>query len=93
MKKQSTKTTLMQMQRAIEHYDPQEWFGVTLDDLRNDFEVYKDVANTLSFREMRLIGVLRGCRVGETQRFLTCAENLYKALCDCDRLAELTPPK
>lgn len=89
----TTQQTLSDLQSQIDHYDSEQSFGNSLDSLRNDYEVYKDIANTLTFREMRLIAVLRGCRAGDRQRFLTAAENLYKALCDCDTLGEPTPPK
>ncbi len=89
----TTQRTLADMQAQIDHYDPEQSYGVSLDDLRTDYECYKEVADTLTHREMRLIAVLRGCRVGDRQRFLTAAENLYKALRDCDTLDDSTPPK
>lgn len=89
----TTQQALADLQAQIDHYDPEQSFGVPLEKLRNDFECYKEVAETLTIREMRLIALLRGCRVADRQRFLIAAENLYKALCYCDTLGEPTPPK
>ena len=90
---QTTQKTLADLQAQIDRYDPEQCFGVPLDELRNNYEACKEVANTLTYKEMRLITLLRGCRRGDRQRFLTAAEKLYKALRDCDALCEPTPPK
>ncbi len=88
---QFTHDTLAELQKTIDNYDPEQCFGVPLEKLRNNYECYKEVADTLTLHEMRLIALLRGCRVGDRQRFLTCAEQLYVALRACDTLGEILP--
>ena len=87
MERETTQQTLSRLRDSIEHFDPKEWFGcMSVDMLWRQYEAYKIVAETLNYRELKLISLLRGCEIGETQRFVVAAEKLYDAYKTRDRL-------
>lgn len=90
MEKQTTQDTLEALRNNIEHFNSAEWYeGVTMECLEQNYRAYKEVAETLSIKELRLIALLRRCRHGEITRFLKVAQALYNSLKVFDELGKI----
>lgn len=66
----------------IANYNPKEWecASISKADLQADYDRFKDIPDSLSLCEMRLIWYLRNLRTGETRRFFALAKSNYEVM-------------
>ena len=77
--RETTQELLQRMKDNAEHYNPDDWFGFTKEELEERYENFKYVSETLNGQELTLIYYLRNCRFGSTFNFVKIAKKLYKA--------------
>lgn len=77
--RETTQELLQRMKDSAEHYDPDDWFGLTKEELEEQYKNFKQVSETLNGQELTLIYYLRNCRFGSTFRFVKIAKKLYEA--------------
>lgn len=67
------------MEKSIANFNPKFWkdLDITKEDLQNDYLHMKEVFETLTIFEMKMIWYLRHSAKGEIYRFFTFAEKNY----------------
>ena len=80
MLNETTQELLQRLKDSIEHYDPKEWDDISLEELRFDYKMAKEISNTLDLCEIRLLWLLR-CSPCDDElfRFTRAAETLLQA--------------